>query len=82
MGLIWQIDIVGLEWILGIAIVFGLSLLFTIITVQELPVFLSFLTIFVAFAVWTNLLPLWSLILCVIVLIVLTYVELARKGGV
>lgn len=81
--MIWQISIDGMEWILGLGLVFGLAFVFTILTVQEVPVFISFITIFMAFAVWTALLPLWTLIICIIILTTVIYLEMAKKksGG-
>lgn len=74
-------QIVGFEWIIGIALVFGLALIFTYLTFQDFNTFLVWLTIFDAFAVWGGLLPLWSLILCIIVLVIVIYTEISNKGG-
>lgn len=74
-------QIVGFEWIIGIALVFGLALIFTYLTFQDFNTFLVWLTIFDAFAVWGGLLPLWSLILCIIILVIVIYTEVRNKGG-
>lgn len=77
--MMFQINIDGMEWILGLGIVFALAFIFTLLTIQELPVFIAFLTIFDGFAVWTALLPLWTLIMFIIILTVVVYMEFAKK---
>lgn len=75
-----SISIVGFEWVLGLGIIFGLSFALTIITTKELSVFFGFLTIFDCFVVWAGLLPLWTLVICLIVLITTLYLDI-KKGG-
>ncbi|GAH77539.1 unnamed protein product, partial [marine sediment metagenome] len=41
--------------------------------------FFIFLTIFVGFMVWVDFLPLWSLILCLIILTIITYTNVKGK---
>lgn len=55
--------------IIGLAITFGLALALTYLTYKDMETFFCWLTIFCGFSVWSALLPLWSLILCLIVLI-------------
>ena len=74
-------SIAGFEWIIGVGIVFGLALVFTVLLEKGLPVFLAFLSFFDTFAVWVGLLPLWTLVLCLIILTVLIYLELQKKKG-
>jgi len=74
-----QFDITGMEWILGIGIVFGLSLVMTMVTKKTANTFLAWLLIFCGFTVATGLLPLWSLILCIIALTIGLFLEF--KGG-
>jgi len=79
--LILQLSIEGSEWILGIGIAFGMAFVFTLITIQDVSVFLAFLTMFVGFSVWAELLPVWSLILCFIVLTISLYVQIKERSG-
>lgn len=55
--------------IIGLSITFGLALALTYLTYKDIETFFCFLTIFCGFSVWSALLPLWSLVLCIIVLI-------------
>ena len=78
--MIFQFDITGMEWILGIGIVFGLALVMTMVTKKTMSAFLSWLLIFCGFVVASGLLPLWSLILCIIGLTVSLFLEF-KVGG-
>jgi len=76
-----QFDITGMEWILGIGIVFGLALVMTMVTKKTPSAFLSWLLIFCGFVVASGLLPLWSLILCIIGLTISLFMEFKTSGG-
>jgi len=78
---LYQFDISGFEWMLGIGIMFGLALVMTILTFNNLSCFFVWLTIFNAFVVWAGLLPLWTLILCIVILTVVIYFEAINKNG-
>ena len=78
----FQFEITGFEWILGIGLAFGLALIFTQLTYKSFSCFLVWLTIFDCFAVWGGLLPLWTVILCLILLIIIMYLEIKNKGGI
>ena len=80
--MILQLSIEGYEWIIGIALVFVLALIFTIIIDAELYGFFAFLTFFDALVVWGALLPLWSLIVCVIMLTVSVYLKIQENRRV
>lgn len=68
------------DWLLGIAIMFGLALTLNSMTFKDMKGFFIFLTIFNAFVVYGNLLPLWTLILNLILLITILYKEINQKG--
>ena len=68
-----------MEWILGIGIMFGLAFVLTFITERNMVSFIAWLTVFNAFVVWAGLLELWTLILCIVFLVVVLFLEL--KGG-
>ncbi len=52
--------------VFGIAIMFGLAFIMTIISFQDLESFFLWMTIFCGFVVWTGFLPLWTLVACFI----------------
>ena len=70
------------DWILGLAIMFGLALSLNYITFKNTKGFFIFLTIFNAFVVYGNLLPLWSLILNLIIFIFILYSEINQNRGI
>lgn len=59
---------------------FGLALVLTHYTSQDLKGFMMFLTLFNAFVVWGDLLPYWTLILNIVILCFIMYLELSKKG--
>jgi len=62
--------------IFGIGFVFGLSFMFTVISTKSISGFILWLCIFIGFAVWFGLLPLWTLILNVIAVIVIMIMKI------
>jgi len=70
------------DWIIGIALMFGLALVLNKLTFESMPGFFIFLTIFNAFVVYGNLLPLWTLILNIVVLSIVMYNEMNNKKEV
>lgn len=80
--MIFQFDISGYQWMIGIGIMFGLALVMNVLTFNKATSFFVWLTIFSAFVVWGGLLPLWTLVMCLIVLTVVIYMELQNKGGI
>lgn len=77
--MIYQFDISGYEWMLGLGIMFGLALIMNLVTVNNLSSFFIWLTIFNAFVVWGGLLPLWTLVLCIVILTLVIYSEINKK---
>lgn len=67
------------DWIIGLALMFGLALVLNKFTFESLAGFFIFLTIFNGFVVYANLLPLWSLILNLVILSIVIYNELTNK---
>lgn len=76
-----QLTIEGFEWVLGIGLMFGLALVMSHLTRKTLSCFFIWLTVFNGFVVWGGLLPLWTLIVCVIVLIIIMYSEMTTNKG-
>ena len=76
------LQIVGMEWILGLGIVFGLAFVFTILTQQDTLGFLIFVTIFICFAVWSGLLEVWTLVISLMTVVGLVYIELQNRRSV
>lgn len=70
----------GYEWVIGLGLMFALAFLFNYLTYNDLETFFIWLTIFNSIMVWAELLPLWSLIVCIIVLVILIYIQLKSKG--
>ena len=75
----FQYPIEGTEWIIGIGLMFGLAFVLSYLTYKDLPTFFIFLTIFNAFMVWSEFLPIWTLIICLIVLVIIVYIEIKGK---
>lgn len=72
----------GFEWIIGAGVAFGFAFAFTYLMEQDLPVFIAFLTMFIGFVVWAGLLPMWTLIMCIIVLVAMIYMKaMEKKSG-
>ena len=67
------------EWIIGLALMFGLALVMNRYTFESLQGFFVFLTIFNTFVIWAGLLPFWTLILNLIILTYIMYIELKIK---
>ncbi len=65
--------------ILGLAIMFALAMLMTMLTNKDLETFFVFLTIFSAFAVWSGLIPLWITVVCIIILVLIIIDTSKRK---
>lgn len=63
------------NYLIGIPLMLGLAIFFTYITYQDTKVFLIFLNVFCAFMVWSNLLPMWTMILTIIGLIIVVYLS-------
>lgn len=82
--MIFQSSIVGFEWVIGLGLAVGLAFMLDYLTFKDFKGFFIFLTIFVGFMVWANMLELWSLIMCMIVLTVLIIFEFksGMSGGV
>ncbi|QYW08119.1 hypothetical protein 15570_00022 [Lokiarchaeota virus WyrdV1] len=74
-----QYSIVGFEWIIGLGLAFGLAFFLNYLTYNDLPTFFIFLTIFDAFMVWVDFLPLWTLVICLIILTVIAYTSVKGK---
>ena len=68
-----------MEWILGIGLMFGLAFVLTFMTRKDMLSFLAWLTVFCGIVVWAGLLELWTLILCIIFLVLILYLDV--KGG-
>jgi len=64
---------VDTNWILGLALMIGLALLFTYITYKDIITFFVWLNIFGGFVVWSELLPLWIVVLDLVVLTLILF---------
>ena len=68
-------------WLLGLGLMFGLSLVLTLSLDYKMNGFFGFLIIFCSYMVWFEFLPLWVLVVCYLILVLLMIVKLKGKGG-
>ncbi len=82
--MIFQLPIADftINFMLGLAIMFGLSLFMTYLTSKDTETFFIFLTIFAGFVVWGELVDLWVLILCLIILTMIIISKSKKNRGV
>lgn len=73
-------SIVGFEWVLGLGIMVGLALILNYLTYKDNVAFFIYLTIFAGFMVWAELLPMWTLIICIMILTTIIYMQLKSQG--
>jgi len=59
----------GIEWVIGLSLIFTLALFMTMITYKDIESFFIWLTLFSGFGVLAGLLDLWVLILLIILLV-------------
>ncbi len=69
------------DWIIGLGLMFGLALVFNSLIFENLEGFIIFLTLFCAFVVYADLLPLWVLVFNIIILTITIYYEINKKGA-
>lgn len=69
-----------LDWILGLSLMVGLAFFMTSITYKDTDTFFIWLTVFSGFVVWSGLIDLWVLIVCLVLLGFLIGSKI-RKGG-
>ena len=77
----YQLAEVDINWIIGLALIFSLSLFMSFMTDKDVETFFIFLTIFSAFAVWSGLLDLWILIVCLILLTVILIMNVKKNSS-
>lgn len=75
-------SIVGMEWIIGIGLMFGLAFMFMFLTKKTVNSFLVWLVIFNAFMVWSELLKLWTLVLTLIILVIVIFFEIKNNSKI
>lgn len=68
------------DYIIALAIVFGLTIMFTLMTYKDFDSFMIWLTVFIAFMVWADLLELWTLIVCLLIFFVNVYIKIKNRG--
>jgi len=69
-----------IEYIFVITLLFGLAIFLNYITYNNLGCFLAWLLLLDCFFVWSQLLPLWSLILLIIINISYIGIKKFRSG--
>lgn len=80
--MIFQLAEFTIDFMLGLSIMFGLTLFMTYLTSKDTETFFIFLTIFAGFVVWGKLVDLWVLILCLIILTVIIISKTKNNSGV
>ena len=80
--MIFQLAEFTIDFMLGLSIMFGLSLFMTYLTSKDTETFFIFLTIFAGFVVWGGLIDLWVLVLCLIVLTLIMISKTKSNKGV
>ena len=68
------------NFMMGLAIMFGLAMIMTFLTVRDTETFFLWLTIFTGFVVWGGLVDLWILIVCIIIL-TLIIINNSKRGS-
>ncbi len=71
----------AIDWLLGLSLMFALAMLMTVSSRKTAESFFVWLTIFSGFVVWTGLLDLWILVLLIIVLVVILFSNIRKRGG-
>lgn len=70
------------DWLIGIGIMFGFALSMSYITYGTIESFFAFLTMFSGFVCWSELLPMWVLILNILILTFIMYFSLIKRGNI
>lgn len=68
-----------INWVMGLGIMFGIALLYTIILKGDMFTFFGFTYIINGLVVWGGLLEAWTLILNTIFIVILLFLK-AREG--
>lgn len=71
-----------IDWLIGLSVMFSLAMLMTVSSTKRIEGFFVWLTIFAGFVVWSGLIDLWILILLMIVLVILFFSNISKKGSV
>lgn len=71
---------IEINLLIGLSVMFSLSMLMTYLTYKDVETFFIFLTIFSGFVVWSGLIDLWILILCFIILILIMANNISKRG--
>ncbi len=80
--MIFQLTEFTINFMLGLSIMFGLSLFMTYLTSKDTETFFIFLTIFAGFVVWGGLIDLWVLVLSLIILTLIMISKSKSNKGV
>ena len=67
------------NWIIGLSLMFGLALVLNKFTFENTEGFFIFFTMFNAFMVYGDLLPLWSLVLNIVILSIIMYIKMNKR---
>lgn len=79
--MIFQLAEFTISFMIGLSIMFGLSLFMSFLTSKDTESFFIWLTIFAGFVVWGGLVDLWVLVLCLIILTLIIISKNKRRSG-
>lgn len=69
-----------IDWVIGLGLMFGLALLFTLLLKGDMYTFFSWAYIINGLVVWGGLLEAWTLILNTILIVTLLFFNLKSRG--
>ena len=75
-----QYSATDINWVIGLGLMFGLALLFTIVLKGDMNTFFSMAYIINGLVVWGGLLEAWTLILNTIFIVVLLFLNIRDRG--
>lgn len=69
-----------INWVIGLGLMFGLALLFTVILKGDMNTFFNMAYIINGLVVWGGLLEPWTLILNTIIIVILLFSNIKNRG--
>jgi len=64
------------EWLIGLGLMFGFGLTLSYLTDELDKTFFGYMTMMNAFVVWMELLPLWTLVISLLILLMIVILNL------
>ena len=70
----------GYEWLIGMGFSFGIAFVLAYLTEMNMENFLGYMAFSIAFMVWIEFLPLWTLVLSLLVLLFVVLSKFGNRG--